>query len=122
MMMLVAGCGGSDEADGGGDTEQSADAAAEGDASGEEEPAEDDSAAEEEPAEDDSAAEEEPAEEEPAEDEGGEDAAAAGVVAPAEDFDPCTVVDAAAVSDAVGFEVEDGESEELMGGLNCTFM
>lgn len=109
LLMFVAGCGGSDAADDGNAAE------AEADANGEEEPAED-AAAEEEPAEDAAA------EEEPAEDEGGEDAAASGVVAPAEDFDPCTVVDAAAVSDTVGFDVEDGESDELMGGLNCTFL
>lgn len=123
--MFVAGCGGSDAADDGNADEQSAEA----DANGEEEPAEDDSAAEEEPAEDDSAAEEpvedgadESAEDEGAEDEGGSDPAASGVVAPAEDFDPCTVVDVAAVSDSVGFDVEDGSSDELMGGLNCTFV
>ncbi|WP_147915808.1 hypothetical protein [Ruania zhangjianzhongii] len=123
LLMFVAGCGGSDDAGDGNRDEQSAEADANG-----EEPAEDDSAAEEEPAEDDAAADEEPveddsaAEEEPAEDDGGSDAAASGAVAPGDDFDPCTVVDAAGVSDAVGFEVEDGQSDELMGGMNCTFV
>ena len=118
MLMFVAGCGGSDEASNDNGDEQSA----ETDANGEEEPAEDDSAAEEEPVADDSAAEEEAAEDEAAEDDGGADSAASGAVAPAEDFDPCTVIDAAAVSDAAGFDVEEGESDELMGGLNCTFI
>ena len=113
MLMFVAGCGGSEEASNDNGDEQSA----ETDANGEEEPAEDDSAAEEEPVADDSAAEEEAAE-----DDGGADSAASGAVAPAEDFDPCTVIDAAAVSDTVGFDVEDGESDELMGGMNCTFV
>lgn len=118
MLMFVAGCGGSEEASSNNGDEQSAEA----DANGEEAAAEDDSAAEE-PAEDDSAAEEEPVEDDSAaEDDGGSDSAASGAVAPAEDFDPCTVIDAAAVSDAAGFDVEEGESDELMGGLNCTFL
>lgn len=119
MLMFVAGCGGSDDAGDNNADEQSAEA----DANGEEAAAEDDSAAEEEAVEDDSAAEEEPVEDDSAaEDDGGSDSAASGAVAPAEDFDPCTVIDAAAVSDTVGFDVEDGESDELMGGMNCTFV
>ena len=110
MLMFVAGCGGSDDA---GDT--NADESAEGAADGEAAAAEDDSAAEEEPVEDGADAEEEPADD-------GADAAAGDVVSPGEDFDPCTVVDAAAVSDTVGFDVEDGASDELMGGMNCTFV
>ena len=115
LLMFVAGCGGSEEASSNAD-----DQSAEADANAEEAAAEDDSDAEAEPAEDDSAAEE-PADE-GGSDDGGSDPAASGVVAPAEDFDPCTVVDAASVSDTVGFDVEDGSSDELMGGINCTFI
>lgn len=121
LVMLVAGCGGSDEGGDGNADEQSAEAEAEADANGAEETAEDDAAADEEPVEDDSAADEESAEDDSAaEDDGGSDSA--GAVSPPEDFDPCTVVDAAAASEAVGFEVEDGQSDELMGGMNCTFV
>ncbi|QOR71173.1 hypothetical protein IM660_02355 [Ruania alkalisoli] len=66
------------------------------------------------------------AEDEGAEDEGAEDSdeqeqPSGDVVAPAADFDPCTVVSAEQAGDAVGFAVGDGESDELMGSQTCTF-
>ncbi|UFU06927.1 hypothetical protein [Ruania halotolerans] len=65
-------------------------------------------------------AEDSTAQEESADDEG-EAGAAAGVVAPAEDFDPCSVVTADQVSGVVDFAVSEGTADDLMGSLTCTF-
>lgn len=122
MLMFVAGCGGSDDAGDGEADEQSASAEAEADANGEEAGAEDDSAAEE-PAEDDSAAEE-PAEDgadEGAEDDGGSDPAASGVVAPGDDFDPCTTITAEDINGVLGSELEEGSAGDMGGVAMCTF-
>ena len=46
---------------------------------------------------------------------------AAELVTPAADFDPCSVLSAADVSDAIGIDVPQGESHEVMGTYQCRF-
>lgn len=114
LLMFVAGCGGSDDADTSGD-----DTAAEEttDAGAAEETATEEEVAEEDVAEEESAADEETAEEDSAEDE----EAAAGVASPDADFDPCTAISAEDVNGVLGSDLGEGTSGDMAGVAMCTF-
>lgn len=43
------------------------------------------------------------------------------VAAPAEDFDPCTVLTGDDISQTTGLELGDGKADEIMGSTTCTF-
>src|SRR5699024_3672680 len=125
LLMLVAGCSGSEDADAdqGSTTDQSAGA----------ENTEDSGAAEDtdtpEPsdevesgsAEETSGAEESEEDSQSEEDSEESENSASGAVAPAEDFDPCEALSPEDVSGVVGFDVGDPESQEMAGGTICTF-
>lgn len=119
LLMLVAGCGGSDEASG--DEGTSAEQGAEQSAEQSSEPSADesqDAGAEEDTSSDSGASQEDTS---AAEEDSESESSASGVAAPAEDFDPCSVLTPEDVSGVVGFEVGEPEPQEMAGGTICTF-
>ncbi|SEE18788.1 DUF3558 family protein [Ruania alba] len=64
----------------------------------------------------------EPSEESTSDPSDSPDSGSADIIAPATDFDPCTVLTAEQVSTAVGYDVADGQSQEVTGTIKCDFL